>query len=156
MKNLKLFFVFLIIAPLSYAQEIEEKLEEVKYRNIGPFRGGRSVSSVGVVNDPLTYYMGTAGGGLWKTTNAGVTWTPIFDDQPSYSIGCVTIDPNNSNTIWIGTGENLGGRHFGYGDGVYKSENGGKSWTNMGLKKSEHISTNSGEICVLVCAMSPQ
>ena len=65
MKNLKLFFVFLIIAPLSYGQEIEEKLEEVKYRNIGPFRGGRSVSSVGVVNDPLTYYMGTAGGGLW-------------------------------------------------------------------------------------------
>ena len=63
------------------------------------------------------WYVTVGSGNVWKTVNAGVTWTPIFDDQNSYSIGCVTLDPNNPNTVWIGTGENLGGRHFGYGDG---------------------------------------
>ena len=68
--------------------------------------------------------------------------SPLFDDENSYSIGCVTIDPNNSASIWVGTGENVGGRHVAYGDGVYKSDNGGKSWKNMGLKRTEHISKN--------------
>ncbi len=76
---------------------------------------------------------------MWKTTNAGTTWTPIFDDQGSYSIGCITLDPGNPDTVWVGTGENVGGRHVGYGDGVYRSTDGGKSWTNMGLAATEHI-----------------
>ena len=79
MKNLSILFVFLTVIPFSYSQDIEGKLEEVKYRNLGPFRGGRSVSSSGVINNPLTYYMGTAGGGLWKTTNAGSEWYNISD-----------------------------------------------------------------------------
>jgi len=113
----------------------------LKFRSIGPaFMSGR-ISDIAIHPDnESVWYVTVGSGNVWKTYNAGVTWSPIFDDQPSYSIGCVTIDPTNSNTIWIGTGENLGGRHFGYGDGVYKSEDGGKSWKNMGLKKSEHIS----------------
>ena len=113
----------------------------LKFRSIGPaFMSGR-ISDISIHPDnESVWYVTVGSGNVWKTSNAGVTWSPIFDDQPSYSIGCVTIDPTNSNTIWIGTGENLGGRHFGYGDGVYKSEDGGKSWKNMGLKKSEHIS----------------
>ena len=69
-------------------------------------------------------------GGVWKTVNSGTTWKPIFDGQDSYSIGCVTIDPNNSETIWVGTGENVGGRHVGFGDGIYVSYDGGKTWKN--------------------------
>ena len=74
------------------------------------------------------------------TDNAGTTWNPIFDNETSYSIGAIAIDNLNTNIIWVGTGENVGGRHVGYGDGIYKSSDGGKSWKNMGLKKSEHIS----------------
>ena len=80
-----------------------------------------------------------ASGGVWKTINAGVTYTPIFDTQKSYSIGCITMDPNNANVIWVGSGENNNQRSVAYGDGVYKSTDGGKSWKNVGLKQSEHI-----------------
>ncbi|MFY8045455.1 MAG: WD40/YVTN/BNR-like repeat-containing protein, partial [Chitinophagaceae bacterium] len=85
------------------------------------------------------YYIAAASGGVWKTTNAGTTFTPIFDGQGSYSIGCITLDPSNPNVVWVGTGENNNQRAVAYGDGVYKSEDGGKSWKNMGLKTSEHI-----------------
>ncbi|BFT29563.1 hypothetical protein D210916BOD24_07390 [Alteromonas sp. D210916BOD_24] len=91
-------------------------------------------------NNPSTWYTAVASGGVWKTTNAGTTWTPIFDDQAVYSTGDVTIAPSNSNIIWVGTGENNGGRHISFGDGVYKSLDGGQTWKNMGLKKSEHVS----------------
>ncbi len=80
-----------------------------------------------------------ASGGVWKTTNAGTTWTPVFDDEGSYSIGCVVLDPKNPNTVWVGTGENNSQRSVGYGDGVYKSIDGGRTWKNVGLKNSEHI-----------------
>jgi photosystem II stability/assembly factor-like uncharacterized protein len=78
-------------------------------------------------------------GGVWKTVNAGTTWTSLFDEQGSYSIGCISIDPGNPHTLWVGTGENNSQRSVGYGDGVYRSRDGGKSWENMGLKESEHI-----------------
>jgi photosystem II stability/assembly factor-like uncharacterized protein len=86
------------------------------------------------------WYVAVGSGGVWKTVNSGVSWTAIFDDQKVYSIGCVTIDPKNPHIVWVGTGENVGGRHVGFGDGIYKSSDGGKTWENMGLKKSEHIS----------------
>ena len=86
-----------------------------------------------------TWYVAVGSGGVWKTENAGTTWTPIFDAQGAYSIGSITLDPTNPETVWVGTGENVSGRHVGYGDGVYKSLNGGKTWTNTGLKNSEHI-----------------
>ena len=83
--------------------------------------------------------MAAAAGGVWKTENGGVTFNPIFDNEGSYSIGCLAMDPNNHNVIWVGTGENNNQRSVSYGDGVYKSIDGGKSWKNVGLEKSEHI-----------------
>ena len=91
-------------------------------------------------NNENIWYVASGSGGAWKTENSGTTWKPIFDNEKSYSIGCITLDPQNSDIVWIGSGENVGGRHVAYGDGIYKSVNGGKNWQNMGLKKSEHIS----------------
>ncbi len=85
------------------------------------------------------YYVAAASGGVWKTVNAGVTWTPVFDNEGSFSIGAITLDPKNPFTVWVGTGENNSQRSVSYGDGVYRSDDGGKSWKNLGLKSSEHI-----------------
>ena len=85
------------------------------------------------------YYVATSSGGVWKTVNSGITYKPIFDGQGSYSIGCVTLDPNNPHAVWVGTGENNNQRSVAYGDGVYLSRDGGESWENKGLKESEHI-----------------
>lgn len=113
----------------------------MKMRNIGPaYMSGRIADIAVDQNNPSTWYTAVGSGGVWKTVNAGTTWTPIFDKQSVYSTGDVTIDPSNSNIIWVGTGENNGGRHISFGDGVYKSIDGGKTWKNMGLKESERIS----------------
>jgi len=113
----------------------------LKLRSIGPaFMSGRIADIAINPNDPSQWYVAVGSGGVWKTNNAGTTWQPIFDDQPSYSIGCVTLDPSNPSVIWVGTGENVGGRHVGYGDGIYRSIDGGASWENLGLKESHHIS----------------
>ena len=119
----------------------DDNFNGLEFRSIGPaFMSGR-ISDIAVhPEDNNIWYVSVGSGNVWKTENAGITWTPIFDDQGSYSIGCVTIDPNNPNVVWVGTGEDLGGRHFGYGDGVYRSDDGGKTWTNMGLKNSEPVS----------------
>lgn len=112
----------------------------LKFRNIGPALMSGRIGDLAIdPNQPNTWYVAVASGGLWKTTNAGTTWTPIFDNYGSYSMGCVSLDPQNSNTVWVGTGENVGGRHIGFGDGVYVSHDAGKSFKNMGLKESEHI-----------------
>jgi photosystem II stability/assembly factor-like uncharacterized protein len=116
-------------------------LATLKFRNIGPALISGRISDLAVnPNNHSEYYFTAASGGVWKTENSGTTFTPIFDSEGSYSIGCVTIDPNNTNIVWIGTGENNNQRSVAYGDGVYKSEDGGKSWKNVGLKASEHIS----------------
>jgi photosystem II stability/assembly factor-like uncharacterized protein len=118
----------------------EKVLSGLKFRNIGPALMSGRVSDIAI--DPENesiWYVTMGSSGVWKTENAGVTWTPIFDHEKSFSIGCVTIDPSNHYVIWIGTGENNGGRHISYGDGVYRSKDGGKNWENMGLSKSEHI-----------------
>lgn len=112
----------------------------LNFRSLGPaLTSGRVIDLAVHPTDPDTFYVAAAAGGVWKTTNHGVSWTPIFDDQGSYSIGCVTLDPRNPNTVWVGSGENNSQRSVGYGDGVYKSLDGGKSWENVGLAKSEHI-----------------
>ena len=119
----------------------KENFSGLEFRSIGPaFMSGRISDIAFHPDNESVWYVTVGSGNVWKTVNAGVTWTPIFDNQNSYSTGCVTLDPRNPNTVWVGTGENLGGRHFGYGDGVYRSTDGGQSWKNMGLKKSEHIS----------------
>jgi photosystem II stability/assembly factor-like uncharacterized protein len=116
-------------------------LSGLAFRNIGPaIMSGRISDIVMHPKRAATWYVAVGSGGVWKTENAGTTWMPVFDAQPSYSIGCITLDPSNPDTVWVGTGENVSGRHVGFGDGVYKSLNGGKTWTNMGLKSSEHIS----------------
>ncbi|HEY0371313.1 MAG TPA: glycosyl hydrolase [Thermoanaerobaculia bacterium] len=112
----------------------------LQLRNVGPaMPSGRIVDIAVDPRDHRTWYLGVAAGGVWKTVNAGTTFEPIFESENSYSVGCVTIDPNNSLVIWVGSGENNSQRSVSYGDGVYKSVDGGKSWTNVGLAKSEHI-----------------
>ncbi|MEP1093524.1 MAG: glycosyl hydrolase [Cyclobacteriaceae bacterium] len=129
-------------APSSSSNALKSELfKNYKFRNIGPaFMSGRIADLAIHPTNENIWYVAVASGGVWKTTNAGVTFEPIFDDQAVYATGCITIDPNNPNVVWLGTGENNGGRHLSFGDGVYKSEDGGASWTNMGLKNSEHVS----------------
>ena len=113
----------------------------LEFRSVGPALTSGRIADIAIhPTNESVWYVAVGSGGVWKTTNAGVTWTPIFDDQSSYSIGCITIDPVNPSTIWVGTGENVGGRHVGFGDGVYVSHDEGKTWENTGLKTSQHIS----------------
>src|SRR5689334_14950828 len=115
-------------------------VKDLPVRNVlSTFSSGR-IADVAV--DPRNrsiWYVATASGGLWKTTNHGLTFVPIFDDGGSYSLGCVTLDPKNPDVVWLGTGENQAQRAIGYGDGIYKSSDGGKSWKAIGLAESEHI-----------------
>ncbi|HEX6575889.1 MAG TPA: hypothetical protein VF042_13045, partial [Gemmatimonadaceae bacterium] len=118
----------------------EGLLGGLKLRSIGPaLTSGRIADVVVDPTDKRTWYVGVAAGGVWKSTNGGISFSPIFDGQGSFSIGALSLDPNNRNVVWAGTGENNVQRVVAYGDGVYKSIDGGKSWTNMGLKTSEHI-----------------
>jgi len=112
----------------------------LELRNTGPaFMSGRIADVVKNPHDRSVWYMAVSSGNVWKTVNAGTTWKPIFDNYGSYSMGCIALDPNNPEVVWLGTGENASQRSAGYGDGVYKSLDGGISWTNVGLKSSEHI-----------------
>lgn len=112
----------------------------LKLRSIGPAMiSGRVVSFAVDPKNHAHFYVGAASGGVWKTENDGTTWTPVFEHEGSYSIGTVVLDPNDSNIVWVGTGESNSQRSVGYGDGIYRSEDGGKNWKNMGLKRSEHI-----------------
>ena len=152
----KMYFVLLALVlithPLLAAEHVEGKTSEedplmsadtfagLQLRSIGPAINSGRITDFAVVPDKnQVYYVATASGGVWKTVNAGTTWTPIFDEQPSYSIGCITLDPTNPNVVWVGTGENNSQRSVAFGDGVYKSLDGGQNWENVGLASSEHI-----------------
>ncbi|MEM7584301.1 MAG: glycosyl hydrolase [Acidobacteriota bacterium] len=112
----------------------------LQLRSIGPALMSGRIADIAVhPHDQSTWYVAVGSGNVWKTTNAGTTWKTIFEDQGSYSIGCITLDPQQPEIVWLGTGENVGGRHVGYGDGVYKSLDGGESWEKVGLEASEHI-----------------
>ena len=118
----------------------ETTFDGLEWRGIGPALMSGRIADIAIdPADRSTWYVAVGSGGVWKTTNRGTTWTSVFDDQGSYSMGAITVDPNNHNTVWAGTGENISGRHVGYGDGAYKSLDGGATWKNMGLKNSEHI-----------------
>ena len=152
MKAFALVVGILIFGSVSIAQKKGDPAKEdsklnsgiltgLQMRCIGPALTAGRIADLAVnPSNPDEYYLAVASGGVWKTSNHGTTFDPIFDSEGSYSIGCITIDPSNSNTVWVGTGENNNQRSVAYGDGVYKSDNGGKSWKNMGLKNSEHIS----------------
>ena len=149
MKFLYYAFLALVFFSLSSMQAEEEKKKDkinsstvsgLKFRLIGPgLTSGRIIDFAVEKDNPSTYYVAVACGGVWKTTNSGQTFKPIFDSQPVYSIGCITIDPNNPHVVWVGSGENNSQRSVAYGDGIYKSCDGGKSWKHMGLKESRHI-----------------
>ncbi len=112
----------------------------LKWRSIGPaFTSGRIADFAVNPCNPSEYYVAVASGHIWKTENNGTTFSPIFDNYGAYSIGCLAMDPNNHNVIWAGTGENNHQRALGYGNGVYKTIDGGKKWKNMGLKESRQI-----------------
>ncbi len=127
------------------SKEVKDPIAEVslssfKFRSIGPALTSGRISDIAVnPNNQNEFYVAAAAGNLWKTTNRGLSFEPIFDHEGSYSMACVIIDPNNPNVVWLGTGENNNQRAVSYGDGVYKSIDGGASWKNVGLKKSEHI-----------------
>lgn len=136
------FLALLLCLPLAiFSQSAEEYFKPLKYRNIGPFRGGRSVCASGVVGDPLTYYMGTTGGGLWKTTDAGQRWTNISDGFfKTGSVGAVAVSESHPNIVYVGMGEHAPrGVMTSYGDGVYKSTDSGKTWKHVGLTETQHI-----------------
>ncbi len=118
-----------------------ETFKGLELRNIGPaLMSGRIADLAIDPRNPDVRYVAVGSGGVWKTVNSGTTWTPVFDHETSYSIGCVTLDPSDPDVVWVGTGENVGGRHVGYGDGVYRSEDGGAHWEKRGLEHSEHVS----------------
>jgi photosystem II stability/assembly factor-like uncharacterized protein len=139
----------LLLPATTTAQPPEKKAEGpfsattfsgLKLRSLGPAVTSGRVGALAVhPKDPSHYYVAANSGGVWKTTNAGTTWTPVFDNEGSYSIGALAIDPKNPLVVWVGTGENNSQRSVSYGDGVYRSDDGGKSWRNVGLKNSEHI-----------------
>ena len=112
----------------------------LQFRSVGPAITSGRIADIAVnPKNYSEYYVAAAAGGVWKTTNAGITYSPVFDGEGSFSIGCLAIDPTNTNVVWVGSGENNNQRVVGYGDGLYKSEDAGKSWKNVGLKNSEHI-----------------
>lgn len=138
---LPLIGVLLIAALPAWSQTIpQQTFSALEWRFIGPYRGGRVVAVTGVAGDSQAAYFGAVGGGIWKSPNAGLTWEPIFDSQPVASIGAIAIAPSNPNVIYAGTGESDIRSDLSSGDGVYKSTDGGKSWTNVGLRDSRQIS----------------
>jgi photosystem II stability/assembly factor-like uncharacterized protein len=117
----------------------EKAFKGMKYRLIGPFRGGRSLTAAGIPGDPTTYYFGATGGGVWKSTDGAMTWSPIFDKEGSSSIGSIAVANSNHNVLYVGTGEACIRGNIAQGDGVYKSLDAGKTWTNVGLHDSRAI-----------------
>ena len=148
-KSLYIFVLIIMVSftTISFTQENSQpdslknlSISGLSFRSIGPAVTGGRVVDIAV--NPLNfseYYVASGHGSLWKTTNSGVTFSPVFDGNKSYAIGCVKIDPTNTNVVWVGTGENNNQNNVIFGDGIYKSEDGGKSWNNMGLDSSDQI-----------------
>ena len=149
MKKYFILFTSLLFLTLSFSQKKNNSAHDLKsfdfsvlkFRSVGPaFMSGRIADIAINPENENEWYVAVGSGGVWKTVNSGTTWSPIADNESFYSTGCITIDPHNTSKIWLGTGENVGGRHVGIGHGVYVSDNSGKNWKSMGLKASEHIS----------------
>ncbi len=126
-------------APAAGAAAKVSEWREMRWRNIGPHRGGRGKSAVGIPGQPNVFYVGFHNGGVWKTTDYGRTWVPLFDDQPSGSIGAIAIAPSDPNVIYVGSGEGLQRPDLATGDGIYRSNDGGKTWTHYGLRDAQQI-----------------
>ena len=138
------YLVTIILCMISFkntnAQKFDAKyFNSMQWRCIGPHRGGRTVGAVGVPSQPNVFYIGVNNGGVWKTNDFGRTWKPIFDDQPTGSIGDIVVSPSNPNIIYVGTGEGLQRPDLSVGDGIYKSTDGGKTWINTGLIDGQQV-----------------
>src|ERR1044071_301490 len=122
------------------AQSFDRKFyQSMQWRCIGPPRGGRTVGAVGVPSQPNLFYIGVNNGGVWRTDDYGRTWQPIFDDQPTGSIGTLAVAPSNPSVIYVGSGEGLQRPDLSVGDGIYKSTDAGKTWTHLGLRDGQQI-----------------
>ncbi|HEV1996052.1 MAG TPA: hypothetical protein VGR03_17095, partial [Candidatus Acidoferrum sp.] len=127
-------------ASIASAQQVPEQLlSDMKWRMIGPFRAGKVNAVAGVPGNPGVYYFGANGGGVWKTTDGGTVWKPIFDEEPVASIGALALAPSNPNIIFVGSGENNLYADITYGNGVYKSNDAGATWQHLGLAETRHI-----------------
>jgi len=141
-----LVWVAALAIPLMFGAGVEAQtlnenlLKGMKWREIGPFRGGRVLAVAGVAGDPNTYYFGGVAGGVWKTTDGGLTWAPLTDQTTIMSVGAIAVAPSDANVIYAGTGESCIRGNISYGDGMYKSVDAGKTWTHIGLEDTEHIS----------------
>lgn len=135
------FHSILLFFTLTAQKPNSTTFDGLEFRSLGPALTSGRIADIAIhPTNESVWYIAVGSGGVWKTSNAGTTWQPIFDKQTSYSIGCIALDPNNPSTVWVGTGENVGGRHVGFGDGIYVSHDEGKTWKNKGLKASEHLS----------------
>src|SRR5216683_8063206 len=133
-------FTGMMAAGIVRAQQIPDSLySEMKWRMIGPFRAGKVNAVAGVPGNPGVYYFGADGGGVWKTTDGGTVWKPIFDKEATAPIGAMALAPSNPNIIYVGTGVNSVHRDISYGNGVYKSTDGGETWQHLGLVETRHI-----------------
>jgi photosystem II stability/assembly factor-like uncharacterized protein len=117
----------------------EKAFKGMKYRMIGPFRGGRSLTAAGIPGDPTTYYFGATGGGVWKSTDGAMSWSPVFDKEGTSAIGSIAVASSNHNVLFVGTGEACIRGNISHGDGVYRSLDSGKTWKNVGLRDSRAI-----------------
>src|SRR5260370_307370 len=128
------------MAGIDRAQQIPESLySDMKWRMIGPFRAGKVNAVAGVPGNPAVYYFGANGGGVWKTTDGGTVWKPIFDEEPVASIGALALAPSNANIIYVGSGENNLYADITYGNGGYKSIDAGATWQHLGLRGKRHM-----------------
>jgi hypothetical protein len=135
----RLLVLLSLALPLAAQPHDPSLFAEMRWRSIGPFRGGRTVAAVGIPSQPNVFYIGVNNGGVWKTTDAGRTWVPIFDDQPTGSIGAIAIAPSDANVIYVGSGEGLPRPDLSTGDGIYKSVDAGQTWTHLGLRDAQQI-----------------
>src|SRR3954469_23580362 len=137
--SLVLLLLLVSSASLS-AQQIDSRMySEMRWRMIGPHRASRTKAAVGIPDQPSVFYIGAVDGGVWKTTDYGRIWTPIFDDQPTGSVGAIALAPSNPNVIYVGSGEGLQRPDLSTGDGIYKSTDAGKTWTHLGLRDGQQI-----------------
>ncbi|SPF48763.1 conserved hypothetical protein [Candidatus Sulfopaludibacter sp. SbA4] len=133
------FLALLLASQAAFSQVDDHLLKAMQYRLVGPFRGGRVLAVTGIPADPQTYYFGAASGGVWKSVDGGAHWNPLFDKQPVASIGSIAVAPADPNILYVGTGEGCLRGNISYGDGVYRSNDAGKSWKNLGLRDTRHI-----------------
>ena len=133
-------FVLLVFSSFAYTQQNSPDFSQsLRWRDVGPYRGGRTRSVAGVPNQPNVFYIGVVNGGVWKTNDYGRTWDPIFDKEPTGSIGAVSVAPSDPNIVYVGSGEGLHRPDLSVGDGVYKSSDGGKTWTHLGLRDGQQL-----------------